>query len=63
MDRTIDSNRDFMNLNFIYVCFFLKNFPIAYKKSPDILLFIVTLQLDHDLSSYTTFVVCVNLYK
>ena len=36
MDRSVDSDMDFMHfLNFIWF-FFLENFPIAFKKSPDI---------------------------
>ena len=34
MDRTIDSNKDFMDFSEFQVFFF--NFPIALKKSPDI---------------------------
>ena len=34
MDRTIDSNKDFMNFPEFYVFFVLKNFPIALKKLP-----------------------------
>ena len=37
MDRSIDSNTDFMNFSEFYECFFfLKNVPIALKKSSDI---------------------------
>ena len=35
MDRTIDSNNDFMHFFKFCVFFFFKNIPIALKKSPD----------------------------
>ena len=37
MDRTIDSNKYFMNFSQFYVFFFLKNFPIDLRKSSDII--------------------------
>ena len=39
MDRTIDSNKDFMSFSEFYVFFF--NFPITLKKSPDTIPFFV----------------------
>ena len=36
MDRTIDSNKDFIYFSEFFFFFFLKKFPIALKKSSDI---------------------------
>lgn len=37
MERTIDSNKDFMHFSEFYECLFLQRFPISIKKSPIIM--------------------------